>query len=85
MGVDFTRRWSVWLYSGTADPNDEDVRAAAADRLNSWLIVPMLRYRAGPYSLGVEWLHNRTDYVLGPVTSVERSGNQIALSVRFDF
>ena len=39
MGVDFTRRWSVWLYSGTDDPNDEDVRAAAADRLNSWLIV----------------------------------------------
>jgi hypothetical protein len=84
-GIDFTRHWSVWLYYGTDDPDDEDVRATTADRLSSWLLVPMLRYRAGPYSLGVEWLHNRTDYVLGPAASAERAGNQIALSARFDF
>jgi hypothetical protein len=84
-GIDFTRHWSVWLYYGTDDPDDEDVRAATADRLSSWLFVPMLRYRAGPYSLGLEWLHNKTDYALGPAASAERAGNQIALSARFDF
>ena len=85
LGIDFTRRWGVWFYYGTDDPDDEDVRAAAAERLSSWLFVPMIRYRAGPYSLGLEWLHNRTDYVVGPTTAVERSGNQVALSARFDF
>ena len=85
LGIDFTRRWGLWFYYGTDDPDDEDVRAATAERLSSWLFVPMIRYRAGPYSLGLEWLHNRTDYVVGPATSVERSGNQVALSARFDF
>lgn len=84
-GIDVTRHLSVWLYYGTDNPDDADVRASAGDRLRSWLVVPMLRFKAGPYSLGAEWLHNRTDYVLGSVTSVERSGNQIALSTRFDF
>lgn len=84
-GIDFTRHLSLWLYYGTDNPDDDDVRAAGADRLSSWLSVPMVRYKAGPYSLGVEWLHNRTEYAVVPSTSVQRSGNQIALSTRFDF
>lgn len=85
IGVDFTRRWGVWLYYGMDDPDDEDVRASGLDRLSSWLFVPMLRYRAGPYSLGLEWLHNRTDYSIDAATSQERTGNQILFSTRFDF
>ena len=85
VGIDFTRSWGVWFYYGTDDPDDDDVRASGTDRLSSWLLVPMLRFRTGPYSLGLEWLHNRTDYALGPASSVERKGNQVILSTRFDF
>jgi hypothetical protein len=75
----------VWAYYGTDDPDDEDVRASGADRLSSWLFVPMLRFKSGPYSLGLEWLHNRTDYALGAASVEERKGNQILFSTRFDF
>ena len=84
-GIDFTRRVGVWAFYGVDDPKDEDIRATGNDRLNSWMFSPMLRYKAGPYSLGLEWLHNRTKYVAGSTTSDERKGNQIALSTRFDF
>lgn len=84
LGLDFTRHVGVWGYYGVDDPNDADVRASANDRLRSWLVSPMLRFRAGPYSLGLEWLQNRTTYAVGS-TSVQRKGNQIALSTRFDF
>ena len=84
-GIDFTRHVGLWLYYGTDNPDDEDVRASGADRLNSWVVSPMLRFKAGPYSLGVEWLHNRTDYSISPTLTTERKGNQIALSTRFDF
>jgi hypothetical protein len=84
-GIDLTRRIGVWAYYGVDDPRDEDIRATGNDRLNSWLFVPMLRFKAGPYSLGLEWLHNRTEYVATVATSTERKGNQFALSTRFDF
>jgi hypothetical protein len=84
-GIDFTRRVGVWAYYGIDDPKDRDVRASGNDRLKSWLFVPMLRFKAGPYSLGLEWLHNQTDYALSSVTSAGRKGNQILLSTRFDF
>ena len=85
VGIDFTRRWGLWAYYGVDNPDDEDVRASAADRLSSWLFVPMLRFKAGPYSLGLEWLHNRTDYSLGVTSSGQRKGNQVLFSTRFDF
>ena len=84
-GIDLTRHVGLWFYYGTDNPDDEDVRASGADRLNSWVVSPMLRFKAGPYSLGVEWLHNRTDYSISPTLTTERKGNQIALSTRFDF
>jgi hypothetical protein len=83
-GVDLTRRWSLWAYGGMDDPDDGDVVASDAERVRSWLLVPMLRYANGPYSLGLEWLHNRTDYEVDDGRD-ERSGNQLMLSVRFDF
>lgn len=85
VGIDLTRRWGLWAYYGTDNPDDDDVRASANERLSSWLFVPMLRYKSGPYSLGLEWLHNSTDYTTPGITSAERKGNQILFSTRFDF
>jgi len=86
-GFDFTKRVGLWAFYGIDDPNDDDVRASGAgnDRLGSWLVSPMLRYKAGPYSLGLEWLHNRTKYASGATAIDERKGSQIAFSTRFDF
>jgi hypothetical protein len=84
-GIDFTRHVGFWVFYGIDDPDDEDVRASGNDRLGSWQVSPMLRFKAGPYSLGLEWLYNQTDYSLSPTTSEDRKGNQLTLSTRFDF
>ena len=84
-GIDFTRHMGFWVFYGIDDPDDEDVRASGNDRLGSWQVSPMLRFKAGPYSLGLEWLYNQTDYSLSPTTSEARKGNQLTPSTRFDF
>lgn len=85
IGVDLTRRWGVWLYYGADNPDDDEVRATQNTRLSSSLLVPMLRFKAGGYSLGLEWLYNKTDYAAAGGTTDERSGNQLLFSTRFDF
>lgn len=82
-GLDLNKFWSLWLYGGMENPNDEDI-IAPNDRLGSVLLVPMLRFKAGPYSLGLEWLYNQTKYRVGAATQ-DRTGNQISFSTRFDF
>ncbi len=84
VGLDVTHHVDLWLYGGLEDPHDGDVRAAGANRLRSWLTVPMLRLHAGPYALGFEWLHNNTRYDT-PGGPVDRTGNQIAVSAQLNF
>jgi hypothetical protein len=87
-GVNLSPTWSLWGYFGTDNPDDEDVRAsdvAGVNRLKSWLLVPMLRFRSAPYSLGFEWLHNKIDVAGANATVNDRRGNQLLLSVRYDF
>jgi hypothetical protein len=81
VGYTLNPRWSVWGYYGAENPDDADVTAAGSNRARSWLFVPMLRYRSGPYAYGIEWLHNETLLTTG--TNLE--GNQVLLSVRYDF
>ena len=88
-GLDLTKQWSVWLYFGTENPDDEDLAASATtaapnDRVSSWLLVPMLRYKLGPYSLGLEWLYATTEYRTATGTA-DRKGNQLSFSARYDF
>jgi hypothetical protein len=94
VGYSLNQRWSVWGFYGTDRPDSADVAtnavtdftgaaiALADRRFSSWQFVPMIRYRSGPYALGLEWLHN--DTAVGPGTKV-RSGNQVAFSARYDF
>ena len=87
VGVNLNSSWSLWGYGGYEKPKADDVRATfptTNGRLHSLLLVPMLRYRSGPYTLGLEWLHSRVlNELAGVQTTV--SGNQVALSTRFDF
>jgi hypothetical protein len=99
VGYNLSPRWGVWGFYGTERPNENDLTtipaaevtdatgapiAVAARRFSSWLFVPMIRYRSGPYALGLEWLHN--DVQVGPsANNKTRSGNQVLLSARYDF
>lgn len=82
-GLDLTSRWSVWLYYGVDNPDDDDV-TGSNERLQSALLSPMLRFKVGPYSTGLEWLHSWVDYRVGGGTE-ERTGSMFLYSVRFDF
>jgi hypothetical protein len=83
-GFDMTKRWSVWLYGGMEDADEGDV-VAPNDRVKSLLLVPMVRFKAGPYSLGLELLHSRVDFRNGIGDIDDRTGNQIIWSARYDF
>lgn len=93
LGYTLNPRWSLWGFYGTERPDSTDLTnnpvtdaaggaiGVAARRFNSWLFVPMIRYKSGAFSYGLEWLHNETKLGSGDIMS----GNQVALSARYDF
>ena len=96
LGYNLNPRWSLWGFFGTERPDENDITnnavtdatgaaiAPAARRFTSALYAPMLRYKSGPYALGLEWLHS--DVQVGPSANNKvRSGNQVLLSARLDF
>jgi len=96
LGYNLSARWSLWGFYGTERPDENDITnnpvtdatgtaiALAARRFKSLLTAPMLRYKSGPYALGLEWLHS--DIQVGPsANNHTRSGNQVLLSARLDF
>ena len=96
LGYTLNPKWSIWGFYGIELPDQADMTnnpvtdaagvaiAPAARRFSSWMFVPMLRYKTGPYALGFEWLHNEVQ--VGPDAANKiRSGNQVALSARLDF
>jgi hypothetical protein len=90
-GVALSPRWSVWSFAGFDDPDDpDDADLGAGARLHNRTLDQMLRFRDGPYQIGLEWLRMRTVYgrALLPGEALReepRVGHKIALSVRFDF
>jgi len=96
VGYTLNPKWSVWGFYGTDRPDSTNLAnnaitdanavaiAVAARRFSSWTFAPMVRYKpAGPYSVGLEWLHNEVQ--VGPAGTKIRTGNQVALSTRYDF
>lgn len=94
VGYALNSKWSVWGFYGTDRPDSTELAdnaitdaagaaiLAANRRFTSWTFTPMIRYKpAGPYSVGLEWLHNEVKLGSGDILS----GNQILLSTRFDF
>ena len=85
-GYDFTPNWGVFLFGALDDPDDADALAAATTpagaRLRNEIESAMLRWRTGPYSLGLEYLHAKLR--TGP-THLETKGNQVALSALYNF
>ena len=87
VGYDFTKNWGLFAFYAIDDPKDSDVRTAIAGnagRLKNEIYNGMLRWRTGPYSLGLEWLHAELTTVSG-AGKVKTKGNQVALSALYNF
>ncbi len=96
-GYALNTKWSIWGFYGTDRPDSTELASlplagvteasntsipVAARRFSSWTVTPMIRYKpAGPYSVGLEWLHNEVKLGSGNILS----GNQVLLSARYDF
>lgn len=92
-GYDFTPNWGVYGFYALDDPEDKQVFRAVGNnaRLKNEIFSGMLRWKTGPYQLGLEYLHadltqrrNRTTAPIGP-EDFKTKGNQIILSAFYSF
>ena len=83
-GYDFTPNWGAFAFYGMDDPKDSDaiVAAGATARLKNVMYAGMLRWRAGPFSLGLEYMH---DKLTTGAAKIETKANQWALSALYNF
>jgi hypothetical protein len=84
VGYDFTSNWGVYGYWGMDDPKDSDVIAAVATapRLKNVMYAGLLRWKSGPFALGLEWIHDKL--TTGP-TPTDTKANQVSLSALYTF
>ncbi|HEY3124762.1 MAG TPA: OmpA family protein [Thermoanaerobaculia bacterium] len=83
-GYDFTPNWGVYGFYAIDDPDDDDTLRAFANaaRLKNQIYSGMLRWKTGPYALGLEYL--RAELETG-TAKVKTKGDQIILSALFNF
>jgi hypothetical protein len=93
VGYDFTPNWGLYGFYALDDPKDKDaIRAAPTSaRLKNEIWTGMLRWKTGPYALGLEYLNAKLDS-RGPATppatgtvQLKTKGNELALSVLYNF
>ncbi len=84
VGYNFTKTWSLFGFIGFENPNDKDVMTwvGANGRTKNEMYNLHLRYAVGPYSFGLEWLHDKVDIGTG---GNSLSGNQFAASWLYKF
>jgi len=80
--------WSFWAYYGTDNPDEQkffDDTGGFLARNKNQIGSFMIRYEAGPYAVGLEWLKAWTDWQQGldPTGFQQTQANQIALSVKY--
>jgi outer membrane protein OmpA-like peptidoglycan-associated protein len=83
-GYDFTANWGVFGFYALDDPDDDETLAALgnAARLKNQIFTGMLRWKTGPYALGLEYLHAELESGLA---KVKTEGDQIILSALYNF
>jgi len=84
VGYDFTPHWGLYGFWGFDDPKDSDVLSAFGDaaRLKNVMYAGMFRWRSGPFSVGLEYLHAKL--TSGP-DRTPTNGQQLSLSGLFNF
>jgi hypothetical protein len=91
-GYDFTPNWGVFGFYAIDDPDDDEVLAAfpatsttpSPARLKNEIYTGMLRWKTGPYALGLEYLHAKLE-TRPRTTKVTTEGDQIILSALYNF
>lgn len=83
-GYDFTPNWGVYGFYAIDDPDDDDALLALANaaRLKNQIFSGMLRWKTGPYSLGLEYLNAKLE---SGTAKTETKGNQVILSALYNF
>jgi len=85
VGYDFTPHWGLFLYYGIDDPDEDrfaqDNGGAALARVQNQDAAALVRFRAGRYALGLEWLRAMTQW--GSVPAGRTDADQVALSVLY--
>ena len=83
-GWEFTDHWGIYGFAGMDNPKDSDVLAVIgeAGRLKNVMFAGMLRWRSGPFSAGIEYLHSR---LTSGVEEAKTNGQQISFSGLFNF
>lgn len=81
-GYKLNSNWSAHLLYGVDDPDDADVLAAGASRVENEMIAASTQYKVGPYVFGLEWMH---DTVTTGAANTEIEGDQISASVWYKF
>jgi hypothetical protein len=84
VGYDINKSWGIFGFLGMDDPKDKDALAAvgAAARVKNQMYAGMLRWRGGPFSLGLEWMH---DKLTTGAAKTETKANQVAFSALYNF
>jgi outer membrane protein OmpA-like peptidoglycan-associated protein len=93
VGYDFTPNWGVYGFYGLDDPKDSDAIRAIGNgaRLKNEIWNGMLRWKTGPYAIGLEYFNaklNSRAAAIPPATGsvlLNTKGNQVALSVLYNF
>ena len=82
VGYDFTKNWGLFAFWGEETPKKGDVLASGNTRIKNEMYSGLLRWRSGPFSLGLEWLH---DKLTTGAAEVITKADQVALSAKYDF
>ena len=84
VGFDFTPHWGIYGFGGLENPKDSDVLAEfpTTGRLKNVMYAGSIRWRTGPFSAGLEYLHSQL--TSGP-DEVKTNGQQLSLSGLFTF
>jgi outer membrane protein OmpA-like peptidoglycan-associated protein len=83
-GYDFTPNWGVFGFYAIDDPDDDETLRVLANaaRLKNQIFTGMLRWKTGPYALGLEYLHAELE---SGTAKVKTKGNQVILSALYNF
>ena len=82
VGFDMTPNWSLFGFWGIDDPKDSDVLASGNTRMKNEMYVGMLRWKAGQYALGFEYLY---DKLTTGATKAKTIGHQLSFSALLNF
>ena len=86
VGYHFNGQWSVWVFAGLEDPNDQELlENGGTSRLKNESWAAMTRYAKGPMSVGLECMGATTHWAEPGSAIRQQKGIQLSLSTVYQF